>query len=160
MIRPARVDAQPSHTRARTRGGPIEKLRELRDVARRGEPIPADLAQWFDTAIALYEAEAAVGMTMDRALGLVPKRGAKPWWVGEARERRDEAIRQLRGGYYSDLEIAEGAREIARQLRRPRRPGDLPRFDEREVLITVALQNGLGTLSARRIEEILRDEIG
>jgi hypothetical protein len=49
----------------------------------------------FRAALACYEREAPAGMTLEDALGLTAAPGTDPWWTIEARQRRDQAIRDF-----------------------------------------------------------------
>jgi hypothetical protein len=153
------ADARP---RTCARETPIGKLRALAAALRTGEPVPPEVARWAAEAIGQYEDDAAAGLTLDRALGLVPARGHYPWWRDEAIRRRDGLLRQLREDHFKGLGISVAAAEIARLFaRRGRRgSGDLLGFDDCEALVDAALTTGLGALSVSRISEILHDEIG
>lgn len=54
---------------------------------------------------------AAGGMTLEEALGLKPERGGAPWWVLEARRKRDAAIRALAQPFETES-FSEQARRV------------------------------------------------
>ena len=132
----------------------MARLRRLAGVLERTGAAP-----WFVEAVARYEAEAAEGTTLDRALGLVPSPGGLPWWKAEAHRRRDETIRQLHQRHFADLGVTEAARRIASRARRlqaiaGQRSGQEVPGDE---LLTAAMCTGLPFPDAKRVEGILRE---
>jgi len=116
-------------------------------------------AAWFAEAFARYEAEAQDGMTLDRALGLVPPPGGEPWWDAERRTRRDAAIRTVREQCFADLGLTRAAQQIATRGRRLQatrwdREGRLPAPGDD--LLIAALATGAPFPGARRIRDIIR----
>jgi hypothetical protein len=94
---------------------PIVQLRQAAAVLRAsGDPA----AIWLANAIARYEEGAAGGETLDGVLGLSRSSGAGPWWVSEARQRRDQALRELRERAFADLAVKDAALAIARAVQR------------------------------------------
>ena len=142
---------------------PIARLRRIAAALEGGRLPEACDRAWFCTAVREYETAAPAGGTFDRAAGLTPNRGRAPWWVEEARQRRDAAIRQMRDRLFPDLRRSEAAQQIARLLgrrRAPRLPSDsMPAGPDKELVAAVLSSSAL-PLSTRRIEEILRDENG
>jgi hypothetical protein len=133
---------------------PIVHLRSLAAVLAR-DPTTA----WFAEAVARYEVGAEDGLTLDRALGLVPPPGGEPWWECERRTRRDAAIRALREHCFADLGVTMAARQIAARGRRLAatrwdREGRVPAAGD-ELLIQ-ALASGAPFPGARRIRDIIR----
>ena len=132
-------------------------MARLRGVAAALARIPA--AAWFAEAFAFYEARAEDGMTLDRALGLVPPPGGEPWWDAERRTRRDAAIRALREQCFADLGVTRAAQQIATRGRRLQatrwdREGRVPA--EGDELLIQALATGAPFPGARRIRDIIR----
>lgn len=134
-------------------------IAHLRGLAAALSRIPA--AAWFAEAFARYEAEAEEGLTLDRALGLVPPLGGEPWWDAERRTRRDMAIRALREQHFADLGVTRAAQQIATRGKRlqatawQRETRQPAAGDE---LLIKALATGAPFPGARRIEDILRSE--
>lgn len=136
-----------------------QHIAHLRGLAAALSRIP--VAAWFAEAFARYEAGAEDGMTLDRALGLVPPPGGEPWWEAERRTRRDTAIRALREQHFADLGVTKAAQQIASRGRRLAatrwdRDGRVPAAGD-ELLIQ-ALATGAPFPGPRRIEDILRSE--
>jgi hypothetical protein len=77
-------------------------------------------AAWLVGVIEEYETKAPNGVTLDRAAGLVPKPGGRPWWRVEERAQREAAVKRVAEEYFSDLSAAAAADEIARAARRLR----------------------------------------
>ncbi len=113
----------------------IARLRRVRASIERGEPLPADVAEWLARAIGSYERSAADGARLDVHLGLVPPAGGKAWWTREATARRDADIRAIATEQFPTLNRRRQAEEIRRILRRRGQ-----------------------TLTVRRIEQILSAE--
>lgn len=117
---------------------------------------------WFPEALARYEAGAEDGLTLDRAFGLVPPRGGNSWWEAERRTRRDVLIRAARKQYFADLGVTKAAEQIALRGRRLRA---IARNREGRVLVAgdellmQALDTGVPFPKARRIEDIIRNEV-
>ncbi len=137
-----------------------QSMARLRGLAAALQRIPA--AAWFAEALACYEAGAEDGLTLDRALGLVPPRGGVSWWEAERRTRRDALIRAVREQHFADLGVTKAAQQIATRGRRLRaidrnREGRVPAAGD-ELLIQ-ALNTGAPFPKARRIEDIIRNEI-
>jgi hypothetical protein len=153
------ADARPRPPARETR--PIYQLRALAAALKAGEPVPPGVARWAAQAIGEYEEGASTGLTLDRALGLLPARGELPWWRREALQRRNAILQQLHQAYFGELGVSVAATEIARLFARrvQRRGSDLRGFDGREALVDAALATGLGALSASRIETILHCQI-
>lgn len=89
----------------------IARLRRLVDalpeVGEDGEWLAAQLRTWLDGG-------AADGHTLEQTLGVATPRGARPWWVLEAQERKRNALQRLRdlvpaGGYRSEAEAIRAA---------------------------------------------------
>ncbi len=74
---------------------------------------PAPDADQFAAAVHRYEAGAALGVTLDKALGLAARQGGCGWWTREARRRRDLKLRALRVTRFAPLKREEAARAIA-----------------------------------------------
>ncbi len=135
----------------------IARLRKLAGVLER-----TGAARWFAEGLAAYEAGAADGVTLDRALGLTPPPGGDAWWQVEPRNRRDAALREARRQHFGDLGITTAARRIAARAHRlqvaalraepePPQPGD-------ELLVD-ALASGVPIPRPRRLEDILRSQL-
>jgi hypothetical protein len=142
---------------------PIHRLRRVAAALECGRPPDDGDRLWFCAAVREYEAAAPAGCTFDRAAGLTPNRGRAPWWVDEARQQRDAVIRRMRDQLFPELRISEAAQQIARLLGRRRAlrsAGDSALTDPHRELVAAALSSGAVPLSTRRIEEILKDQIG
>ena len=105
---------------------PIARLRRIAAALEGGRLPEACDRAWFCTAVREYETAAPAGGTFDRAAGLTPNRGRAPWWVEEARQRRDAAIRQMRDRLFPDLRRSEAAQQIARLNARLARERTIP----------------------------------
>lgn len=131
-------------------------IAHLRSLAAALAHIPH--AAWFVKAVARYEAEAEDGMTLDRALGLVPPPGGEPWWDAERRTRRDAAIRALREQHFADLGVTQAAKQIATRGKRlqatawQREQRQAAAGDE---FLIAALATGAPFPGARRIRDII-----
>jgi hypothetical protein len=73
---------------------------------------------WFASALAVYEAGAADGLSLDAALRLVPSPGCRSWWSAEQRDRRDILIREIRDRFFPGLPNSHTASQIDEKLRR------------------------------------------
>jgi hypothetical protein len=140
----------------------IARLRELRAALDAGRPVSADVVAWFTAAIAEYDAGAPEGLTLDKALGLVPAPGNDSWWTAEARKRRNRALRTLRQRHYAEIEPSEAAIEIGKLERRYRgvvwREPENLQVDERRLLLREALETGVKFPGKRQLAEILGNE--
>ena len=134
-----------------------QSIARLRSLAAALQRIPA--AAWFAEALACYEIGAQDGLTLDRALGLVPPPGGEPWWDAERRTRRDAAIRALREQHFADLGVTRAAQQIATRGKRlqatawQREQRQAAAGDE---LLIAALATGAPFPGARRIRDIIR----
>ncbi len=117
-------------------------------------------AAWFVEAVRIYEAGAADGLTLDRALGLTPSPGKDGWWKAEPRARRDAALRAAHRKQFSGLALTAAAREIARRAHRlqlaalrhepePPQPADVHLMD--------ALASGAPIPGPRQLANVLRE---
>ena len=116
---------------------------------------------WFAEAFALYEAGAEDGMTLDRALGLVPSRGGEPWWAAERRSQRDAAIREVHAKHFADLGVTNAARQIAmraRRLQAIKRNREERMSAAGDDLLNEALNTGVPFPQVRQIQTIIRNE--
>lgn len=68
----------------------IEDLREVAARLRAGEL--GGIGLRFARGLDAYLELARAGMTLDQALGVKVEPGGSPWWVEDARERRDELV--------------------------------------------------------------------
>jgi hypothetical protein len=99
----------------------INQLRELAAALERGEPVPPGAAKAFTAAFRLYETKAPEGLTLDRALKLIPRPGGRTWWYTEALERRDAALIELGNELCPDLDLPVTAKTIIQFVRRYQR---------------------------------------
>ena len=140
---------------------PIARLRRIAAALERGEAAsPADAA-WFASAVRRYEAEAAVGLDLGRALGLVPPPGGDGWWTLVARRKRNEPIRAMRQQHFADMSIPEAARAIATAglwYKTTRFHQEQLTSDPKKMLLATALETGRPFPGRRQIETILRNE--
>lgn len=129
----------------------------LRSLAAALKRVPS--AARFVEALALYEDGAEDGLTLDRALGLVPPRGGETWWSAERRMRRDAAIRAFRDQQFADLGVTKAAEQIARRGRRLQatrwdREGRVPAAGDD--LLIQALATGVPFPGEKRIRDIIK----
>ena len=139
-------------------GAPPDQLRALAAALERGgvEGVsdPAKVA----SALRRYLQEAPNGLTLDEALGLVPAPGHPAWWTTEARQRRDDVIRELARRHYAGLSVRETARQIARLGRECQARGRRPQSagDDRRRLAVAAIETGAPFPGPRQVENVLR----
>ena len=57
--------------------------------------VEPELIRWMAARWTDYVSNAEHGVTADQAFHLKPARGCAPWWVVQARRKRDAAIRNL-----------------------------------------------------------------
>jgi len=74
----------------------IERLRRIAVRIDAGLSLEPDDVRWLLGAVDAYERLAPAGGTMDKALELDAGSGKDPWWVVEARQRRNQAISGFR----------------------------------------------------------------
>jgi hypothetical protein len=146
----------------------MDRLRRVAKALAAGVLPEAVDATWLVSAVCEYEAQAEDGMKLDRALGLVSAPGQEAWWTAERRIRRDASIRRLCESSYSSLNITEAAAEIEKAARRyhssawridREKPAHAAPSDEGKRFLAEAFRTGLAFPKARRIEDILRNEI-
>jgi hypothetical protein len=146
---------------------PLDRVDQMTRVAAalaKGEaPAPADGAA-FAAGWAIYVRDAALGVTLEDALGMSPSdRGQEHWTTTRSRRRRDDAIRALgTQPLFANLKITEAAREIAALGCRYRHAGratkqaaPLAIDRETEELLTEALCTGQRFPGQKRIQSIL-----
>jgi hypothetical protein len=146
---------------------PIARLRRVVRAFEGGELPGEEERAWFCSAVRQYEIEARAGATLDRALGLVPAPGQESWWTAEARETRNETIRQIRREYFPDLGITAASREIAQAARRyqatswrfEKGASAGPPADKPHRLIAQALETGCPFPDQRQIRKVLGTEL-
>ncbi|MFI5020751.1 MAG: hypothetical protein ACHQRJ_03720 [Alphaproteobacteria bacterium] len=136
-------------------------------AAKRGSPIMPLDAKHFIAAAERYIAGAAAGMTLDRALGLAPAGGQRPWWCYERYQRRDDALRELGRKFSSCLKhsvVAAAIEQLDRRYQRsaagragPERRPDEAGSGEME-LIARARATGLKFPGRRQLIRILRGD--
>ena len=144
----------------------IRRLRLLRRALQTHKRLPADVANWFISALTRYEKEAASGLDLDRAFDLIPAPGNEAWWTAEARHRRDDRIRKLREQCFPDLGVTEAAREIGKLAfayqttawRFDRQRPEVDIADKRKALLRDALATGMPFPKERHLQTILRNE--
>lgn len=93
----------------------IQRLRAI--AARLVEREDADAA-WFAAALQEYTTGAPLGVTMEHAFRLGCGQGARPWWIAEAQEHRDELIRAIVALRFSGSTGRAAARGLWHQLSR------------------------------------------
>jgi hypothetical protein len=133
---------------------PINRLRLLRRSLEAGAPVPAEIAQWAAEALRRYEKQAAAGLDLGRAFGLVPEPGQEAWWTIEERYWRDQQIQEYRQRFFADFGITKAAREIAADGHRKR-----PVPNERKPFLAEMVKPGQRFPDKRRIASILRNEL-
>ncbi len=129
-------------------------IADLRHVAARLERSADPALRRHAAALRAYEAEAAAGMTLDRALGVSQTSGGGAWWSQEARAARDSVILELRKVHFADCAVAAAAAGIA-QLAERRRIAKSPPVTARETLVDAALRTGVAFPRGRRLRTIL-----
>jgi hypothetical protein len=132
----------------------LEAIAELRNVAVALEQSDDPALARHAAAIRTYETEAPTGRTLDDVLGLAQRGGAGPWWIQEARTRRDQAIRRVREGFYGNHELTEAIGEIERLAAR-RMMARTPPVNHKEELIDAALRTGVKFPGRQRLRELL-----
>jgi hypothetical protein len=142
----------------------VDQLARIAEALERGEaPAPADAAA-FVAGWAIYVRDAALGVTLEDALGMSPTApGEEHWTTIQRRQRRNTAIRAIRSApLFADLKISEAAREIAGLACRYRQKGRAIKQDpplaidpETEQLLTEAFCTGLPFPGAKQITNIL-----
>lgn len=91
----------------------LSTIDNLREVARRcmsGEPLSDDLARWLGSSLEQFLVRRC--RTIEDAFGLRSPRGGVPWWLEEAMRRRDAALRDLAGHFFSALSLTARAKQI------------------------------------------------
>ena len=116
-------------------------IARLRGAAADLRAAGSDDAAWLADGIARYEEQAPDGITLDATLGLSRGAGAGPWWIREARARRDKAARELHQAAFANLGLSAAATEIARTVRR-RATSEGPPACRRDVLADQVLRSG------------------
>jgi hypothetical protein len=132
-------------------------------------------AIYFNAALSNYQYAARRGMTfaaalevpegLDRSLGLVPKRGQKPWWRVEIRRRRDELFGEIADDFFPNTSTYSGRAKLIVRARARYWPAWLadksykdppPSYLGRvEWKLFLLLKSGGETTSRRRIRQIL-----
>ena len=113
---------------------------------------------WLTDLIERYQAEAG-SLTLDDALGLSRRGGAGPWWVVEARERRDAAVRELHASFFASLDRPAAAKVIL-QLSRRRRESRAPASGGRDALMDAVLRSsGRFPTTEKGIQAILGNPV-
>lgn len=142
----------------------VAQLARIADAMERGEVPAADDGQWIASALRCYLADAALGVSMEDAMGLSPSApGEEHWTTTHRRQRRNAAIRKIRSQpLFADLKISEAAREIAalgcrfrHAGRATKKPAPMAIDLETEDLLTEALITGLPFPGQRQIQSIL-----
>ena len=124
---------------------PIARLRRVAAVLRaNADPDAA----WLVAGIDRYQDEAGAGVTLDGMLGLSRRGGAGPWWIAEARERRDQAVREMRVIAFGEMEPPQAAVAIRAAVRR-RRQGAAA-ATAAEVLADRVLRTGVALPTSRK----------
>lgn len=88
----------------------IERLREVSQLCRQGEPLDDELAAWFGTCLRNFLERGAE--TFEEAFGLPACHGGVPWWKEERMRRRDAALRALARSLPAELSLCARSREI------------------------------------------------
>ena len=140
-----------------------DMLARVSDSLASGEPLAAADRAWIAEGLRLYMREAALGMSLETALGLAPTaRGEQHWTTTRNRQRRDAAIRALgKAPRFAGLKITQAAAEIAAEARRFQHAGrdaTQPRQTtdpETERLLTEALCTGQRFPGAKQIQSII-----
>ncbi len=88
----------------------IERLRQVSQRCLAGKPLGRDLANWLGAALKSYLSRQH--RTVEEALGLHFAQGGVPWWREEAIRKRDAALRELAGRFFSGLSPCAQAQRI------------------------------------------------
>ncbi len=146
---------------------PIDRLRQVRDAARAGRPLPPDAAEWLAERLDRYEDQAPSGLDLDAAFGLA-QRGGSAWWHEEARRQRDATIRALRDQYFADAPLDAAVKAIhllatryqAASARRDAAKAEADLVaDGRRRLIAAALRTGRTFPGQKQLRAILGNPI-
>ena len=151
-----------------TAPSPLDRVIQLARIAEaleRGEaPAVAD-GQWIAAALRGYLADAALGVSMEDAMGITAQTGQCAWWRVEARNKRNAALVELHRHLFADMEIPKAANELARLFHRVRNPTrkaahgpatDASPLDARtETLINAAMYSGAPFPAPKQIANIL-----
>lgn len=90
----------------------VERLREISEACRSGEPLDEDLARWLGACLSRFLDRAVV--TFEEAFDLPSCHGGLPWWKEDRIRRRDSALRDLAACLPEGLSLTARAREISR----------------------------------------------
>ena len=88
-------------------------LDRLNDIGRRclaGGTLSRDQLKWLGDSIAAFLDHS--DKTIDEAMGLPARLGRAAWQRAQARRRRDAALRELAGRFYSHLNLSAQARTL------------------------------------------------
>ena len=90
----------------------INKLREIRERCREGEPLDLSVSCWLAERLDRYLDHECT--SVDDALGLRQPRGGMPWWLVEAVYERNAALSGLAELIAADCSPSAQAREVRR----------------------------------------------
>jgi hypothetical protein len=110
---------------ASTTPTPLDRVNQIERIAEaleRGEAPAASDGQWLAAALRGYVRDAALGVSVEDALGLTPKAGQCTWWRMEALGRRNEAIVDLYRHRFADIGLNKASREIVRLVQGAQKP--------------------------------------
>ncbi len=88
----------------------VDKLRDISSQLLASEPLDTTTARWLGAAFDLYLKRDC--RSIEEALGLRFPRGGVPWWLEDAMRKRDGALRELAGRFYSQDRITAQADRI------------------------------------------------
>lgn len=90
---------------------PVENLKEIVRCSQLGVPPKSELIGWLGDC--LSEVLAHRASSFEEAFGLQNYRGGVPWWLENAMQERNKALRALAKHHFADLPRTQQAREIA-----------------------------------------------
>lgn len=89
-----------------------ERLREVSEVCRAGEPLDDELALWLGNCLSRFLDRAVA--TFEEAFELPSCHGGLPWWKEDQIRRRDAALRDIAAALPPAMSLTARAREINR----------------------------------------------
>lgn len=90
----------------------VERLREVSEACRAGEPLDEELASWLGNCLSRFLDRAVA--TFEEAFELPSCHGGLPWWKEDQIRRRDAVLREISAVLPPDMSLTARAREINR----------------------------------------------
>jgi hypothetical protein len=154
-----------------------EAIARLESIGRHLRETGHPEATYFNAGLSNYQYAARRGMTLaaalgvpeglDRSLGLVPKRGQKPWWRVKERRNRDQLFGEIADQFFPNKSSYLGRAKLIVKARTRYLPAwavdktwkaPPPEYRGRiEEKLFLLLKSGGETTSRRRIRQILAE---